>query len=208
MFPPSPNLSFPIYSWIQSRVIRESSGVEAIRLWKRNLMSGYCIYRKFFGNLAIAIFPRLKWVLQIPSSHKRSSISWFPGRWSSAYFSAYSNASRNPYPKLKCVRSLSIAFLSAPPHDHVHAQLMISLQSRLVPYFHIDHPNRGPLPGPFRKLPSSRLRVLALDVMATILFPKKGEDPSYDVLRAIGLAVAGDVERGYWSHVSTHFKAF
>jgi pre-rRNA-processing protein IPI1 len=86
---------------------------------------------------------------------------------------------------------------------------MISLQSRLVPYFYIDHPSRGPLPGPFRKLPLSRLRLFALDVSATILSQKKGEDISYDnLLRAISLAVTGEVEEEYWSHVSTHFKAF
>ncbi|KAF8807480.1 hypothetical protein BYT27DRAFT_7165165 [Phlegmacium glaucopus] len=86
-------------------------------------------------------------------------------------------------------------------------ELMRSLQLRLVPYFYIDHPNRGPLPGPFRKLPSSRLRVLALDVTAAILLPKKSEDASYDgLLQAISLAVAGEVEEAYWSHVSTHSR--
>jgi pre-rRNA-processing protein IPI1 len=82
-------------------------------------------------------------------------------------------------------------------------QLMISLQSRLVPYFYIDHPNRGALPGPFCKLASSQLRLLALDVTATILFPKKLEEPGHDgLLRAISLAVAGEVEEEYWFHVS------
>ena len=86
---------------------------------------------------------------------------------------------------------------------------MVSLQSRLVPYFYIDHPNRGPLLGPFRKLQSSQLRLLTLDVSATILSQKKREDISYDnLLRAISFAVTGEVEEEYWSHVSTHFKAF
>ena len=86
---------------------------------------------------------------------------------------------------------------------------MISLQSRLVPYFYIDHPSRGPLLGPFRKLSWSQLRLFALDVSATILSQKKREDISYDnLLRAINLAVMGEVEEKYWSHVSTHFKAF
>ena len=84
---------------------------------------------------------------------------------------------------------------------------MISLQSRLVPYFYIDHPSRGPLSGPFRKLPWSQLRFFALDVSALILSQKKREDDSYDnLLRAISLAVTGEVEEEYWSHVSTHFK--
>ena len=86
---------------------------------------------------------------------------------------------------------------------------MTSLQSRLVPYFYIDHPSRGPLSGPFCKLPRSQLRVLALDVSATILSQKTREDVSYDnLLRATTLAVTGEVEEEYWSHVSTQFKAF
>jgi len=89
------------------------------------------------------------------------------------------------------------------------SDLITSLQPRFVPYFYIDHPNRGLLPGPFCKLPSSRLRVLALDVMATILFPKRDEDTSYDgLLQAISLAVTGEVEEVYWTHVSTRFTAF
>ena len=84
---------------------------------------------------------------------------------------------------------------------------MTTLQLRLVPYFYINHVNRGPLPGPFRKLPSSRLRLLALDVTAAILFPKKCEHTGYDsLLRAISLAVTGEAEEEYWSHVSTHFN--
>ena len=86
---------------------------------------------------------------------------------------------------------------------------MISLQSRLVPYFYIDHPIRGPRSGPFRKLPWSQLRLFALDVSGTILSQKKREDNGYDnLLQAISLAVKGEVEEEYWSHVSTHFKAF
>jgi len=89
-------------------------------------------------------------------------------------------------------------------------QLTISLQtevvSRLVPYFYIDHPSRGSFPGPFRKLPS-QLRLLALDVTATILSQKKRQDTRYDgLLRAISLAVTGEVEEKYWSHMSTHFE--
>jgi len=108
------------------------------------------------------------------------------------------------------VRAVSLHFFyPAPSLNDVLTQLMVSLQSRLVPYFYIDHPSRGPLSGPFRKLPSSQLRVIALDVSATILSQKKREDVSYDnLLQAIGLAVTGEVEEEYWSHVSTQFKAF
>jgi pre-rRNA-processing protein IPI1 len=79
---------------------------------------------------------------------------------------------------------------------------MISLQARLAPYFYIDHSSRGPLSGPFRKLPWSQLRLLALDVSAIVLSQKKREDISYDnLLRAISLSVKGEVEEEYWSHV-------
>jgi len=59
---------------------------------------------------------------------------------------------------------------------------LTSVESRLVPYFYINHPRRGALAGPFRKLsipPSSsspesstrtrRVGFLALDVAATLL---------------------------------------
>ena len=86
---------------------------------------------------------------------------------------------------------------------------MISLQSRIVPYFYIDHPSHGPLLGPFSKLPSSRLRHLALDVTATILSQKNCADTSYDsLLQAISFAVTGEAEEKYWCHVSTQLKAF
>jgi pre-rRNA-processing protein IPI1 len=92
-------------------------------------------------------------------------------------------------------------------------QLKISLQtelmvvSRLVPYFYIDHPSRGSLLGPFRKLPS-QLRLLALDMTATILSHQKRQDTRYGgLLRAISLAVTGEVEEQYWSHVSIHDHA-
>ncbi|KAF8168025.1 hypothetical protein B0H34DRAFT_683973 [Crassisporium funariophilum] len=85
------------------------------------------------------------------------------------------------------------------------SEIMASLQSRLLPYFYINHPNRGPLSGPFRKLPSSspRIRLLALDVMATILSLSKHEGENFEGLsRAVGSAVSGEEEEQYWAHVS------
>lgn len=42
------------------------------------------------------------------------------------------------------------------PHsttDHKGYKTIYALQARLTPYFHIDHPTRGALPGPYKKLP-------------------------------------------------------
>jgi len=109
--------------------------------------------------------------------------------------------------------------------------LLTSLQSRLVPYFHIDHPTRGPLGGPFRKLPSagtgtslnasssqsaSGVRLLALDVVAMLLamdqsagngHPNPRGKEGEALLRAVGLAVAGEEEVGYWEQVVCSSKA-
>ncbi|CAA7266517.1 unnamed protein product [Cyclocybe aegerita] len=84
-----------------------------------------------------------------------------------------------------------------------------TVESRLVPYFYIDHPSRGPLAGPFKKLPpqsgatASRVRLLALDVVATVLALGRQDGKDFDGLaRAVGLAVAGEEEATYWAHVS------
>ncbi|KAF8349995.1 hypothetical protein F5887DRAFT_1059217 [Amanita rubescens] len=54
----------------------------------------------------------------------------------------------------------------------VHAK---ALGSKLVPYFSISHAVRGRLPGPYAKLPSSDLRRLTLDVVATLfILPSLG----------------------------------
>lgn len=110
-------------------------------------------------------------------------------------------------------------------------QALASLESRLVPYFFINHPTRGPLMGPFRKLLSTAsltsssvsatynsrpVHLLALDVAATLLgldrtsgaISKEGET----LEKAIGLALAGEIVgsedeamvtemKSYWDHV-------
>jgi pre-rRNA-processing protein IPI1 len=81
-------------------------------------------------------------------------------------------------------------------------QITASLHSRLIPYFYMDHPARGALPGPYKKLPpvsSSRLRLLVLDVVSTVLGKHSQED---NLSKAVALAVAGEEEQDYWSHVS------
>ncbi|KDR85071.1 hypothetical protein GALMADRAFT_233681 [Galerina marginata CBS 339.88] len=88
----------------------------------------------------------------------------------------------------------------------VRSETAASFQSRLVPYFYIDHPNRGPLPGPYKKLPpssGSKIRILVLDVAATVLDLGRQNGQEFESLsRAVGLAVAGEEEESYWSHVS------
>ncbi|KAF8973998.1 hypothetical protein BDZ97DRAFT_1647832 [Flammula alnicola] len=87
------------------------------------------------------------------------------------------------------------------------SEIIASLQSRLVPYFYMDHPSRGALPGPYKKLPVSsvsRVRLLALDVATTAMSLDKNEGKEFEGLsRAVGLAVAGEEEQDYWLHVSS-----
>ncbi|KAF5313058.1 hypothetical protein D9619_003241 [Psilocybe cf. subviscida] len=85
------------------------------------------------------------------------------------------------------------------------AKVLASLQSRLTPYFHMDHPTRGPLVGPYKRLPSlstSYLRRLVLDTLFTILATDRQTEASKGLFKAIGLAVAGEDEESYWSHLS------
>lgn len=133
-----------------------------------------------------------------------------------------------------------------------------SLQSRLIPYFFIDHPTRGAMIGPYKKLPpietsaawcessltsgsemqprrtgsSSRVRLLALDVVAFCLIHSssmsrgvigRGTKPNGSLVRkepiglaspldalthAVGEAVSGEAERDYWIHVSRYAHSF
>lgn len=47
------------------------------------------------------------------------------------------------------------------------------------------------------------MRLLALDVAATVLALGKHEGKDFEELsRAVGLAVAGEEEHGYWTHIS------
>lgn len=56
------------------------------------------------------------------------------------------------------------------PTHTLGPQTLASLESRLVPYFHITHPSRGPLAGPFKKLV-----YLRADAIAS---PSRGEGAS------------------------------
>lgn len=63
----------------------------------------------------------------------------------------------------------------------------------MVPYFTVNHPTRGRLLGPFTRLPSARLRRLALDVAVTLGGQEAGE-----LEGAVSEAVSSTGEESYW----------
>lgn len=78
-------------------------------------------------------------------------------------------------------------------------QFICSLRQRYVPYFSINHPTRGPIFGPFAKLPSILLRRLALDVAINFSLAAGSSAEGDDELgSAVGIAVAGTPEEPYW----------
>ncbi|KAG1881744.1 hypothetical protein C8R48DRAFT_585967 [Suillus tomentosus] len=84
---------------------------------------------------------------------------------------------------------------------------IIGLQTRLTPFFMITHPVRGRLPGPFTKIPTSSLliRRLAVDLVVTILSVStrsEGEERE-NLMIAVGSAVSGTPEEGYWQQLVT-----
>ncbi|KAJ3895018.1 hypothetical protein GG344DRAFT_39697 [Lentinula edodes] len=90
----------------------------------------------------------------------------------------------------------------------LHENTLASLQTRFAPYFHITHPTRGEILGPFNKLPKnglsspSGLRRRVLDVV--ILLCTGGS--SGEVLRsAVDSALANTEEYEYWAHLKHYF---
>lgn len=82
---------------------------------------------------------------------------------------------------------------------------IIGLQTRLTPFFMITHPVRGRLPGPFTKIPTSSqlIRSLAVDLVVTILSVSarsEGEERE-NLMIAVGSAVSGTLEEGYWQQL-------
>lgn len=76
-----------------------------------------------------------------------------------------------------------------------------ALAAKLVPYFSINHAVRGRLPGPYAKLPpSSELRRLALDVVATLFatYASYLSSISTQLSEAIDITVTGNHEESYW----------
>ncbi|KAG1755203.1 uncharacterized protein EDB91DRAFT_1242401 [Suillus paluster] len=85
-----------------------------------------------------------------------------------------------------------------------HEQI-VGLQSRLTPFFMITHPVRGRIPGPFTKIPASSplIRRLAVDLVVTILSVSsrsEGEGRE-NLISAVGSAVTGTLEEGYWQQL-------
>lgn len=79
------------------------------------------------------------------------------------------------------------------------------MQTRLTPFFMITHPVRGRLPGPFTKIPTSSqlIRRLAVDLVVTILSVStrsEGEERE-NLMIAVGSAVSGTLEEGYWQQL-------
>jgi len=73
--------------------------------------------------------------------------------------------------------------------------MMESLESRLMPYFHIKHPTRGAVNGPYTKLPvGHRVRFLALDVIGTL-------SPGKNLAEVVSLALSDGAEKEYWSEL-------
>ncbi|KAK0506164.1 hypothetical protein EDD18DRAFT_20287 [Armillaria luteobubalina] len=82
----------------------------------------------------------------------------------------------------------------------LHEKINRSLRSRLVPYFVVEHPVRGQIPGPFTKLPhGSTVRRLALDVVATMQSVSLTEDK---LCTFVSTAVKDTTEDSYWSLVN------
>lgn len=82
----------------------------------------------------------------------------------------------------------------------LHEKISRSLRSRLVPYFVVEHPVRGQIPGPFTKLPhGSTVRRLALDVVATMQSASFTEDK---LCSFVSTAVKDTTEGSYWTLVN------
>ncbi|KAK0198378.1 hypothetical protein F5146DRAFT_1218993 [Armillaria mellea] len=82
----------------------------------------------------------------------------------------------------------------------LHEKISRSLRSRLVPYFVVEHPVRGQIPGPFTKLPhGSTVRRLALDVVATMQSAGFTEDK---LCSFVSTAVKDTTEDPYWTLVN------
>jgi len=71
----------------------------------------------------------------------------------------------------------------------------------------VEHPTRGALTGPYKKLPPSsvsRVRLLALDVVAMLGGSGTPDcEESERLSKAVRLAVAREEEQYYWAHVSS-----
>lgn len=78
------------------------------------------------------------------------------------------------------------------------AATLDNVAARLHPFFHLDHPSRGAMPGPWTRLKSGSLRMLAIDVAYT--WKARGENKLAD---AVDKAVQGfESERAHWESLN------
>ncbi|TEB34941.1 hypothetical protein FA13DRAFT_1660099 [Coprinellus micaceus] len=110
-------------------------------------------------------------------------------------------------------------------------RLAQQIQSRMAPYYTINHAVRGQLPGPYAKLPptptppsaapsssalgtsnssnaasgasSASLRRLALDVAVTLLALPSGGSAKEVLRSAVRKAVEGSADEEYWRHITS-----
>ncbi|KAJ3987492.1 hypothetical protein F5890DRAFT_1497228 [Lentinula detonsa] len=94
----------------------------------------------------------------------------------------------------------------------IHEQTLTSLQTRFAPYFHITHPTRGAIRGPFTRLPKnglalpSGLRRRILDVV--ILLCTHGSLSSGTILRdAVDSALVDTEDDEYWAHLKRDYMS-
>ncbi|KAJ3976974.1 hypothetical protein EV361DRAFT_944748 [Lentinula raphanica] len=92
----------------------------------------------------------------------------------------------------------------------IHENTLTSLQTRFAPYFHITHPTRGAILGPFAKLSKgnfivpSGLQRRVLDVV--ILLCTHGSLKPGTILRdAVDSALVETEEYGYWTHLKRYY---
>jgi pre-rRNA-processing protein IPI1 len=71
-----------------------------------------------------------------------------------------------------------------------------NVASRLHPFFHLDHPSRGAMPGPWTRLESEELRMLALDVAYTWM--ERGENKLREAVDKAVCHPGLDAERAHW----------
>ncbi|KAJ9097417.1 hypothetical protein QFC19_006787 [Naganishia cerealis] len=75
-----------------------------------------------------------------------------------------------------------------------------NVAARLHPFFHLDHPSRGAVAGPWVRLKSSTLRLLAIDV--AYIWRKKGNQKLEDAVSKAALQPGLEAERAHWQSLT------
>ncbi|KAJ7597117.1 hypothetical protein C8J56DRAFT_851089 [Mycena floridula] len=79
-----------------------------------------------------------------------------------------------------------LRLLQRKPQRIVLPATVDALESRLIPYFTITHPERGRLSGPFAKIGSAGLKSLVLDTIATLVaFSENGTSQLAEVVSSV-----------------------